>query len=108
MVMSWLLNSLSKDISDSMIYFKTTKELWDSLEQRFGRSNGAKLYHLILHLSWQQDKVEELLDLEIHQVEEDKQDRGFQIHLLRDLGSHLPNSNHTRPDLSFVVLYLSQ
>ncbi|XP_059294863.1 uncharacterized protein LOC132047907 [Lycium ferocissimum] len=25
---------------------KTAKELWDSLEQRFGKSNGAKLYHL--------------------------------------------------------------
>lgn len=46
MVISWILNALSKDIGDSVIYSKTANELWDSLEQRFGRSKGAKLYHL--------------------------------------------------------------
>ncbi|XP_075104928.1 uncharacterized protein LOC142179019 [Nicotiana tabacum] len=51
MVISWILNALSKDIADSVIYSKTAKELWDSLEQRFGRSNGAKLYHLQKKLS---------------------------------------------------------
>ncbi|XP_016447079.1 uncharacterized protein LOC107772108 [Nicotiana tabacum] len=51
MVISWILNALSKDIADSVIYFKTAKELWDSLEQRFGRSNVAKLYHLQKELS---------------------------------------------------------
>lgn len=51
MVISWLLNSLSRDIGDSVIYSKTAKELWDSLENRFGRSNGAKLYHLEKEIS---------------------------------------------------------
>nr|XP_033508524.1 uncharacterized protein LOC104120500 [Nicotiana tomentosiformis] len=51
MVISWILNALSKDIADSVIYSKTAKELWDSLEQRFGRSNGAKLYYLQKELS---------------------------------------------------------
>nr|XP_009771468.1 PREDICTED: uncharacterized protein LOC104221994 [Nicotiana sylvestris] len=51
MVSSWLLNSLSKDIGDSVIYSKSAKELWTSLEHRFGRSNGAKLYHLRKELS---------------------------------------------------------
>ncbi|XP_019244484.1 PREDICTED: uncharacterized protein LOC109224355 [Nicotiana attenuata] len=46
MVTSWLLNSLTKEIGDSVIYSKSTKELWNSLEHRFGQSNGAKLYHL--------------------------------------------------------------
>ncbi|XP_075077260.1 uncharacterized protein LOC142163998 [Nicotiana tabacum] len=41
-----ILNALSKDIADNVIYSKTAKELWDSLEQRFGKTNGAKLYHL--------------------------------------------------------------
>ncbi|XP_016466894.2 uncharacterized protein LOC107789570 [Nicotiana tabacum] len=50
-VIYWILNALSKDIVDSMIYSKTAKELWDSLEQRFGKSNGAKLYHLQKELS---------------------------------------------------------
>ncbi|XP_016450806.1 uncharacterized protein LOC107775569 [Nicotiana tabacum] len=51
MVISWILNALSKDIADSVIYSKTAKELWDSLEQRFGKSNGAKLHHLQKELS---------------------------------------------------------
>ncbi|KAH0666632.1 hypothetical protein KY285_027838 [Solanum tuberosum] len=45
-VTSWLLNSLSKEIEDSVIYSNSAKELWDSLEQRFGKSNGTKLFHL--------------------------------------------------------------
>uniref|UniRef100_A0A0V0H736 Putative ovule protein n=1 Tax=Solanum chacoense TaxID=4108 RepID=A0A0V0H736_SOLCH len=46
MVTSWLLNSFSKEIADSVIYSRTAKDLWTSLEHRFGQSNGAKLYHL--------------------------------------------------------------
>ncbi|XP_055826308.1 uncharacterized protein LOC129894666 [Solanum dulcamara] len=46
MVISWLLNTLSKDIGDSVIYSTTAKELWENLEQRFGKSNGTKLFHL--------------------------------------------------------------
>lgn len=41
MVTSWILNSLSKDIADSVIYSRTAKDLWTDLEQRFGQSNGA-------------------------------------------------------------------
>ncbi|XP_059302215.1 uncharacterized protein LOC132054181 [Lycium ferocissimum] len=51
MVTSWLLNSLSKEIADSVIYSTTAKELWVSLEHRFGQTNGAKLYHLQKELS---------------------------------------------------------
>ncbi|KAH0665715.1 hypothetical protein KY285_026921 [Solanum tuberosum] len=36
MVLSWLLNSLSKEIADSVIYSKTVKDLWKELEDRFG------------------------------------------------------------------------
>lgn len=46
MVISWLLNSLYKDIGDNVFYSKITKEIWDSLEHRFGKSNGAKLFQL--------------------------------------------------------------
>lgn len=51
MVTSWLLNSLSKDIGDSVIYSKSARDLWTNLEHRFGQSNGAKLYHLRKELS---------------------------------------------------------
>lgn len=43
MMTSWLLNSLTKNIGDSVIYSKTAKELWDSLERRFEKSNQLKL-----------------------------------------------------------------
>ncbi|KAK6775231.1 hypothetical protein RDI58_026232 [Solanum bulbocastanum] len=43
MVTSWLLNSLSKDIADSLQYVNNAKELWDELEDRYDQANGAKL-----------------------------------------------------------------
>ncbi|XP_016499766.2 uncharacterized protein LOC107818295 [Nicotiana tabacum] len=46
MVISWLLNSLSKEIAESVLYSKTTREIWKELEDRFGQSNGALLYQL--------------------------------------------------------------
>ncbi|KAH0683220.1 hypothetical protein KY289_020972 [Solanum tuberosum] len=51
MVLSWLLNSLSKEIADSVSYSKIAKDLWKELEDRFGQSNGAQLYHLQKELS---------------------------------------------------------
>lgn len=50
-VISWLVNSLLKEIADSVIYSKTAKDLWIDLEDRFGQPNGAKLYHLQKELS---------------------------------------------------------
>lgn len=46
MVISWLLNSLSREISESVIYSTTANELWVDLEARFGQSSGAKLFQL--------------------------------------------------------------
>ncbi|KAH0636039.1 hypothetical protein KY290_036430 [Solanum tuberosum] len=46
MVTSWLLNSLSKDLADSLQYVKNAKELWDELTDRYDQTNGAKLYQL--------------------------------------------------------------
>lgn len=51
MVISWLLNSLSKEIVESAIYSKTAKDLWTELEDRFGQCNGAQLYQLQKELS---------------------------------------------------------
>ncbi|XP_019224022.1 PREDICTED: uncharacterized protein LOC109205734 [Nicotiana attenuata] len=51
MVISWLLNSLSKEIDESVLYSKTAKEIWKELEDRFGQSNGALLYQLQKELS---------------------------------------------------------
>nr|AAT40537.2 hypothetical protein SDM1_3t00003 [Solanum demissum] len=46
MVTSWILNSLSKDLVDSLQYVNNAKELWDKLADRYDQANGAKLYQL--------------------------------------------------------------
>ncbi|XP_075081987.1 uncharacterized protein LOC142166492 [Nicotiana tabacum] len=51
MVISSLLNSLSKDIVDSVLYSKTAMDIWTELEARFGQCNGAQLYRLQKELS---------------------------------------------------------
>ena len=40
MIISWLLNSISKDIVDAFLYTNTAKELWDELVERYGECNG--------------------------------------------------------------------
>ncbi|XP_019253996.1 PREDICTED: uncharacterized protein LOC109232705 [Nicotiana attenuata] len=51
MVLSWLLNSLSKEIAESVLYSQSAKDLWSDLEDRFGQTNGAKLFQLQKELS---------------------------------------------------------
>ncbi|XP_075092137.1 uncharacterized protein LOC142172426 [Nicotiana tabacum] len=51
MVISWILNSLDSDISQSVIYSKTAKGLWDELNQYYGQSNGARMYEVQKDLS---------------------------------------------------------
>ncbi|XP_075083572.1 uncharacterized protein LOC142167307 [Nicotiana tabacum] len=51
MVLSWLLNSLSKEIAGSVLYSHSAKDLWSDREDRFGQTNGAKLFQLQKKLS---------------------------------------------------------
>ena len=46
MVLSWLLNSLSENIRNSVLYFNTAQALWEDLEGRFGQSNKARLFQV--------------------------------------------------------------
>lgn len=46
MVISWILNSISRDIGDSVLYAQSAKELWAELNDCYGQANGAKLYQL--------------------------------------------------------------
>ena len=60
MVLSWLLNSLSKEISTSVIYLETTFEVWQDLKERFSQSNGPRVYQLqkaIASLNQEQSSV---------------------------------------------------
>lgn len=46
MVISWLLNSVSKTIADSLLFLPTAKEIWQELHQRFEQSDGALIYQM--------------------------------------------------------------
>lgn len=46
MVLSWMLNSVSKEIVEYVLYLKNVKVLLSDLEDRFGQANGAKLFQL--------------------------------------------------------------
>ncbi|XP_076950879.1 uncharacterized protein LOC143623998 [Bidens hawaiensis] len=46
MVISWILNTLSKDISESVLYTQTAHQLWTELDDRYNQENGANLYQL--------------------------------------------------------------
>uniref|UniRef100_A0A2N9GXX7 Retrotransposon Copia-like N-terminal domain-containing protein n=1 Tax=Fagus sylvatica TaxID=28930 RepID=A0A2N9GXX7_FAGSY len=46
MVLSWIINSLSKEISASVIYLDTAFEVWQDLKERFTQSNGPRVYQL--------------------------------------------------------------
>ncbi|XP_019260647.1 PREDICTED: uncharacterized protein LOC109238614 [Nicotiana attenuata] len=50
-VLSWLFNSLSMEIGESVLYPQSAKDLWSDLEDRFGQTNEAKLFQLQKELS---------------------------------------------------------
>lgn len=51
MVISWLLNALSREIVESVLYSKTARYIWNELEERFGLTNGPQLYQLQQQIS---------------------------------------------------------
>ncbi|KAL0456806.1 UNVERIFIED_CONTAM: hypothetical protein Slati_1019800 [Sesamum latifolium] len=46
MVISWLLNSISKEIVEAFTYVPSARDLWVDLEDRFGESNKPFLYQI--------------------------------------------------------------
>ena len=46
MVMSWILNSILKEIVDAFLYVSYSQELWNELKDRYGEYNGPQLYQL--------------------------------------------------------------
>lgn len=46
LMVQWILNSIEKHMSDNYLYCVTAKEMWDTLQRRYGGSNGVKLYDL--------------------------------------------------------------
>ena len=46
MVLSWLINSMLKDLISSVIYLNTAQEVWIDLKNRFSQSNGLRVFEL--------------------------------------------------------------
>ena len=46
MVLSWILNSVSKEISASIIYAHSAREIWIDLRDRFQQSNGLRMFSI--------------------------------------------------------------
>ncbi|XP_019227913.1 PREDICTED: uncharacterized protein LOC109209160 [Nicotiana attenuata] len=54
LVVSWLINSLSKDISCSVEYSELAKDIWSELEERYGQADAARVFELkkeLAHIS---------------------------------------------------------
>jgi hypothetical protein len=46
MIISWILNSISKEIASSVIYITTCEEMWLDLKERFSQRNGPRVFQL--------------------------------------------------------------
>jgi hypothetical protein len=51
LVLSWLMNSIAKDICSSLLYFKTAFDIWEELRVRYLRSDGPRVFSLEKSLS---------------------------------------------------------
>lgn len=46
LVCSWLLNNLDESISRSVLFFKTAREIWLDLEERFGYASMTQIFSI--------------------------------------------------------------
>jgi hypothetical protein len=46
MVLSWILNSVSQEISASIIFIESAHEMWNDIKERFSQSNGPRIFQL--------------------------------------------------------------
>lgn len=44
MAISWIINSILKDIVEAFLYTISAKDLWQELEERFGECNSSTFY----------------------------------------------------------------
>ena len=57
MVLSWMINSMHIDVSCSIMYCETAREMWIELKNLFSQGNTPKIYNLqreISHISQNQ------------------------------------------------------
>uniref|UniRef100_A0A2C9U998 Uncharacterized protein n=1 Tax=Manihot esculenta TaxID=3983 RepID=A0A2C9U998_MANES len=51
MVISWILNSLSKELASTFVYTPYAKCLWDNIKGSFAQSNGPLIFQIKREIS---------------------------------------------------------
>ncbi|KAL5554930.1 hypothetical protein UlMin_037166 [Ulmus minor] len=51
MVSSWIINAVSRDIADSLLYIDSAFEVWRDLHDRFNQGNGPRVFQIKKQLS---------------------------------------------------------
>ncbi|XP_040374566.1 uncharacterized protein LOC133711476 [Rosa rugosa] len=46
MVHSWIVNTVSSEIADSIIYYPTAHEVWEDLSERFSQGNAPRIFEI--------------------------------------------------------------
>ncbi|XP_073042328.1 uncharacterized protein [Primulina eburnea] len=46
MVISWILNSVNREIADSLLYLSAAHEIWSDLRDRFQQSNAPRIFQI--------------------------------------------------------------
>ncbi|KAF5465188.1 hypothetical protein F2P56_015217 [Juglans regia] len=46
MILSWLLNAMSKEILSSVIYIDSTEEMWNDFKEMFAQSNHPRIFQI--------------------------------------------------------------
>ncbi|KAB1224576.1 hypothetical protein CJ030_MR2G004968 [Morella rubra] len=46
LILSWILNLISKEIASNALYINSAKEVWDKLKARFAQPDNVRVYHL--------------------------------------------------------------
>jgi hypothetical protein len=46
MILSWILNSITPELANSVIYSTTTQEVWEDLRNRFSQSNAPRIFQI--------------------------------------------------------------
>ncbi|GKV20621.1 hypothetical protein SLEP1_g30721 [Rubroshorea leprosula] len=84
MVLSWILNIVTKELQDSVAYVETTKEIWNELLERFTQGNASRVHELKLELATltQQTSMSQSVDPNQVTLQSD------------NLGTLYPLSNH--------------
>ncbi|XP_024164426.1 uncharacterized protein LOC112171477 [Rosa chinensis] len=51
MVHSWIVNTISSKITDSIIYYPTAHEVWEDLSEHFSQGNAPRIFEIQLDIA---------------------------------------------------------